>query len=105
PFESGSWDALSEPGTVLIHKGPARALGLGIGDDLPVTFARTGKQQLKIVGIYTDNRLLGDYTTSLAEYEENVAEQLDFLVFVRAAAGVPPERARSGLHEVARGLP
>ena len=105
PFDAGSWDALSEPGTVLIHKGPARAQSLGIGDDLPVTFARTGKQQLKIVGIYTDNRLLGDYTTSLAEYEDNVAEQLDFLVFVRAADGVSVDRARSVLDEVAGAFP
>ena len=105
PFDAGSWDALSEPGTVLIHKGPARALGLGVGDDLPVTFARTGKQQLKIVGIYTDNRLLGDYTTSLTEYEENVAEQLDFLVFVRAADGVSLDRARAVLDEVAGEFP
>ncbi len=105
PFQAGSWDALSEPGTVLIHKGPARAQGLAVGDDLTVTFARTGEQRLEVVGIYTDNRLLGDYTTSLPEYEANVAEQLDFLVFVRAADDVPVDRARDVLDRIAGEFP
>jgi putative ABC transport system permease protein len=105
PFEAGSWEALSRPGTVLIHKGPARAQGLDVGDDLTVTFARTGKQELEVVGIYSDNRLLGDYTTSLGDYEENVAEQLDFLVFVRAADDVPVEVARGTLEEIAGEFP
>jgi putative ABC transport system permease protein len=105
PFDAGSWDALSQPGTVLIHKGPARAQGLELGDDLMLTFARTGEQHLEVVGIYTDNRLLGDYTTSLSEYEANVAEQLDFLVFVRAADDVSVDEARAVLDEVAGEFP
>jgi putative ABC transport system permease protein len=78
---------------------------LEIGDELPVRFARTGTEQLRIVGIYTDNRLLGDYTISLDEYEANVAEQLDYLVFVRRADGVSLEQARASLEEVAGEFP
>jgi putative ABC transport system permease protein len=105
PMEEGSASALARPGTILIYKGIAQGRDLGLGDDLPVAFARTGTQRLEIVGIYTDNRLLGDYTTSLEEYEENVAEQLDFLVFVRAAEGVSLEQARGALDEIVGRFP
>jgi putative ABC transport system permease protein len=105
PLRNGSWEALSEPGTVMIHTGPSRALDLGVGDTLRVDFARTGSQRLRIVGVYTDNRLLGDYTTSLHEYEDNVAEQLDFLVFVRRAPGVTLDQARAALEDVVGDFP
>ncbi|HZB01124.1 MAG TPA: FtsX-like permease family protein [Actinomycetota bacterium] len=105
PMEEGSPSALARPETILLYKGIALARDLGVGDELPVSFARTGTQRLEIVGIYTDNRLLGDYTMSLDEYEEHVAEQLDYLVFVRRADGVPLERARTVLEEVAGEFP
>jgi putative ABC transport system permease protein len=105
PMEVGATSELSRPGTVLIYKGIAQARSLGVGDDLPVAFARTGTQRLEIVGIYTDNRLLGDYTTSLEEYEANVAEQLDYLVFVRRAEGVSLERARAVLDDLVGEFP
>jgi putative ABC transport system permease protein len=105
PMEVGTPSELSRPGTILIYKGIAQARSLGVGDELPVVFARTGTKRLEIVGIYTDNRLLGDYTTSLEEYEANVAEQLDFLVFVRRADGVSLEQARTVLDEVAGEFP
>jgi putative ABC transport system permease protein len=105
PMEAGTTAALAEPGTILIYKGPAQARGLEIGDELPVAFARTGTKDLRIVGIYTDNRLLGDYTVSLEEYEANVAEQLDYLVFVRRADGVSLEQARAALEEVVGEFP
>ena len=105
PMEAGTTAALAEPGTILIYKGPAQARDLEIGDELPVAFARTGTKDLRIVGIYTDNRLLGDYTVSLEEYEANVAEQLDYLVFVRRADGVSIEQARAALEEVVGEFP
>jgi putative ABC transport system permease protein len=105
PMEQGSTSELARPGTILIYKGIAQARSLDVGDELPVAFARTGTQRLEIVGIYTDNRLLGDYTISLEEYEANVAEQLDYLLFVRRAEDVSLERARAALDEVAGEFP
>ena len=105
PIEEGGTSELARPRTIVIYKGIAQARSLDIGDELPVAFARTGTQRLEIVGIYTDNRILGDYTTSLKEYEANVAEQLDALVFVRVADGVPLEEARSAIEEVAGEFP
>ena len=105
PMQQGGFSALSEPDTILIHKGIALARDLGVGDELPVSFARTGSKRLRIVGIYTDNRILGDYTTSLEEYQENIAEQLDYLVFVRRAEGVSLEQARTVLDRIVGEFP
>jgi putative ABC transport system permease protein len=104
-MQQGGFSALSEPDTILIHKGIALARDLGVGDELPVSFARTGTKRLRIVGIYTDNRILGDYTTSLEEYQENIAEQLDYLVFVRRAEGVSLEQARTVLDRIVGEFP
>ena len=105
PMEQGAFSALSEPDTILIHEGIALARDLGVGDELPVSFARTGTQRLRIVGIYTDNRILGDYTTSLDEYQENIAEQLDYLVFVRRVDGSSLESARTVLDRIVGEFP
>jgi putative ABC transport system permease protein len=78
---------------------------VGVGDILPVQFARTGTQRLRIIGIFTDNRILGDYAVSFDEYQANVAEQLDFLVFVRRAEGVTLEQARAVLDDVVGKFP
>jgi putative ABC transport system permease protein len=60
---------------------------------------------LRIIGIFTDNRILGDYAVSFDEYRANVAEQLDFLVFVRRAEGVTLEQARTVLDDVVGKFP
>ncbi|HEX5937207.1 MAG TPA: ABC transporter permease, partial [Actinomycetota bacterium] len=83
PMAAGSIDAIEQPETILLFRGIALNEGLHVGDEFPVAFARTGTQRLEVGGIYTDNRLLGDYTISLDEYEENFAEQLDSIVFLK----------------------
>jgi putative ABC transport system permease protein len=105
PFERGTVESLERPGTILIFKGIALARDLEVGDRLPVEFARTGTQRLEVAGIYADNRLLGDYTISLEGYGEHFAEQLDSIVFVKAAEGVPIARARSVVDEVVERFP
>jgi putative ABC transport system permease protein len=105
PFEAGSVEDLARPDTVAVFKGIAQARGLAVGDTLDVAFARTGVQPLEVVGIYEDNRLLGDYTISLEEYGENFTEQLDAIVFVRRAEGVSLADARAAVDEVVEAFP
>ncbi|HET9672473.1 MAG TPA: FtsX-like permease family protein [Actinomycetota bacterium] len=105
PFDAGGVRALTRPDTILVFKGIAMARGLSVGDRLEVEFARTGTQPLEVVGIYADNRLLGDYTISLEEYGENFAEQLDAIVFVKAAEGVAIDDARTAVDEVVAEFP
>ena len=105
PMAGGSIDSIEHPGTILLFRGIARNKDLQVGDEFPVGFARTGTQRLEIGGIYTDNRLLGDYTISLAEFEANFAEQLDFMVFLKVSEGTTLEEARTVLDEVVGEFP
>jgi putative ABC transport system permease protein len=105
PMAGGTIDAMERPGTILLFRGIARNKGLEVGDEFPVAFARTGTQRLEIGGIYTDNRLLGDYTISLDEFEENFAEQLDFMVFLKVSEGTSLDDAGTVLDEVVTQFP
>ena len=69
----------------------ATSHGWHVGDTVQVEFARTGNQDLRIVGIYEDNQLLGSYLISLGEFEKQFAEssQLDQVVRRRATRRPP----------------
>lgn len=105
PMEAGSTAALEEPGTILVYKGIALARDIGIGDTLDVRFARTGTSRFEVVGISTDNRLLGDYAISLEDYQTNFAEQLDVVVFLRRADVTSLADARAAVDEVVEEFP
>jgi putative ABC transport system permease protein len=70
-----------------------------------VEFARTGVQHLTVGGLYSDNRFLGNYAVSLQTYEANFSEQLDEIVFVKAAEGVPIARARAAVEDAVAAYP
>jgi putative ABC transport system permease protein len=86
----GSVAALAEgTDTVLVHRDVAADNGWKVGDEVPSEFASSGEVPLTIVGLYDENRLVGDYVISLATYEGLYSEQLDSFVLVKAAEGVP----------------
>jgi putative ABC transport system permease protein len=105
PMQAGSIESLSKPGTILLYRGVTKLKGLHVGDEIDVTFARSGTHTLTIGGIYTDNRLLGDYTISLDEYERSFGEQLDLIVFLTKAQDVSVAKARSALDAVVKDFP
>src|SRR6266508_2663564 len=85
PMQAGSVAALGQgEDNVLVYKETAKSNDWKVGDVIPAQFARTGIQRLKIVGIFTDNRLLGNYVVTLATYQKNFTEQLDEVVLLRA---------------------
>ena len=86
----GSVGALAEgTDTVLVHRDEAADNGWKVGDEVPSEFAASGEVPLTIVGIYDENRLVGDYVISLDTYDGLFSEQLDSFVLVKAAEGVP----------------
>ncbi|MDQ4108573.1 MAG: FtsX-like permease family protein, partial [Actinomycetota bacterium] len=105
PMQAGSIESLAQPKTILVYRGVTKQKGLEVGDEIDVTFARSGRRTLTIGGIYTDNRLLGDYTISLDEYERSFGEQLDLIVFLTRAEGVPLEEARLALNAIVENFP
>jgi putative ABC transport system permease protein len=104
PMQSGSLSALGD-GDLLVFKQTAESNGWKLGDMVPVEFTRTGKQELRIVGIYTDNRLLKDYVVSLGTYERNYTQQLDTFVLVKTAPGVTLAQAKRSVDRVAKSFP
>ena len=82
-----------------------RTASVAVGDVLPVTFARTGDQELRVGGTYERNQLLGGYTVSTETYQANFTERLDFVVLAKAAPGVAPAAARAAVDRVADDFP
>jgi putative ABC transport system permease protein len=100
----GSAGSLGQ-GDILVYDEVANTNGWGVGDDISVEFARTGVQHLTVGGLYSDNRFLGNYAVSLQTYEANFTEQLDEIVFVKAAEGVPIARARADVEDAVAAYP
>ncbi|MGH2651370.1 MAG: ABC transporter permease, partial [Actinomycetota bacterium] len=82
---------------ILVYRPVAESNGWSVDETIPVEFARTGVRELRIAGIFGDNRLLGNYAVSIETYEANFREQLDFIVFVKANDGVSIGQAREAV--------
>jgi putative ABC transport system permease protein len=96
---TGRLDALSSGGIILAQH-VARERGLTVGDALPLTFARTGQQQLPIVGLLRDGdaqALSTDYIISLETFGRHFAEDVDASIFIKTADGVPAADATKAI--------
>ena len=101
---SGSLSALGT-GDVAVFDDTATSNGWQVGDTVPARFAKTGLVPLKIVGIYTDKRILGPYVVSLPTYEQNFVEQLDIMVLAKTAPGTSGTEAKTAAKSVAKQFP
>ncbi|RNE66787.1 ABC transporter permease [Cryobacterium tepidiphilum] len=87
-------------GGVVVSEQVADDLGLDVGDEIPMTFARTGEQQMEIVGLIDDQdaqALSTDYLISLGTYAKVYTETMDASVFLRTAPGVSAAEAHSAI--------
>lgn len=89
----GSIAASAEPGTIAVHDDYAADHDLRVGSEMPVLFARTGEQTLRVASIFSDSSF-GRFFISLEQYERDFTTQQDFLILARAAEGVSPEAAK-----------
>jgi putative ABC transport system permease protein len=95
-------------GGVAISRQQAVARGLGVGDEIAMTFARTGTVRVPVVGLIDDTdvkALSTDYVISLASYRDWFAERVDASLLVRAADGVGGAEARDAVAAAVRDLP
>ncbi len=103
----GRLDDLASGG-ILLAEHIARERGLAVGDDLPMTFARTGRQQLRVVGLLRDrdaDALSTGYLMSLSTFARNFSETADASVLVKLAPGVDTEAGGTALRTALQGLP
>jgi putative ABC transport system permease protein len=103
----GRLDDLASGG-ILLAEHIARERGLALGDRLPMTFARTGRQELRVVGLLRDRdaeALATGYLMSLTTFERNFSETADASVLVKLAPGVDTAAGAAALRTAVRGLP
>lgn len=95
-LESGRVAAL-EQGQLLVHRNVAEDRGWSVGATVNVAFPATGTHTITVGGIYGENRLVGDYVSSLEVYAENSPDELDTFVLVKAMSGVEPAQLNGEL--------
>ncbi len=89
-----------DAGSVMVHRDPARDLGLTIGDRLDVQYQNGVKGTLKVVGIFGDAALVGNWLISVDTVEAVTTQpQRDFFVIARVADGVDATAARFALQQ------
>ena len=92
-------------GEVLVDEDELEERGLAIGDMLPMTFARTGEQELRIAGTFAQNQLVGNYLVSTATFEANFTDRLDFIVLATVAEGTSQADARAAVERITSDFP
>lgn len=103
----GSLQSL-DSGGIIVAEHVAAERALRVGDRLPMTFARTGQENLRIVGLVADEdaqALSTDYLISLDTFAKQFSEKMDASVFVKAADGVNPAQAQRAIEEALVDLP
>jgi putative ABC transport system permease protein len=102
---SGSVSALAQNDALLVWQQTAESNGWKVGDTIPVEFNRTGKQNLKLVGVYKDNRLLGNWVVSLDTYDRNFTQQLDTFVLATRSPGTTQSQASTAAKQITDAFP
>ena len=101
----GSLTDLGAPNTIAVHEDIAANEGWGIGDPVTVEWPATGEVELEVAVIYAENGLIGDWVTSLATYDANVAQELDLFVLIKAAPGSDDAAVQSDLETILEPYP
>src|SRR5207244_7542490 len=95
-MEAGALGDLTADG-VVISKKYADDHHLSVGDEVPVTFVKTGSKPMTIQGIYGVDTLAlpGNFIISIDAFNQNFDEQLDALIYAKLAPGVTAEQGRA----------
>ena len=99
----GSLSSLTPEG-IAVSKKTADDHHWKFGDTIPVTFVKSGNQNLRIQYIFKENTF-GDHYISMASYEKNFVDQLDSSVFANLKSGVSAEQGRKAIEAVAKPYP
>ena len=95
----GRLEDLANPNTIAVFEDTAGDNGWSDGDTVAVEFPATGPVTLRIVAIYTENGLIGDWAVSLDTYDANVANELDTFVLIGVEDGANIAAVQSDLEE------
>jgi len=93
------------PDGIFVHEDPAEDLELEVGDQVTVTFAASGEQQLTIRGIHADATFAGNYVISTEAWDANFTDRIDNVVMAKVAEGTDPAAARSAVEAALEAFP
>lgn len=103
----GELAALADGGIVITEQA-ARDRGLALGDELTMTFARTGDQRLPIVGLLEDEdqwAMSTGFLIGLDTYATHFTEDVDATVMVQLADGVSRQQGAAAIRQVLADFP
>jgi len=90
---------------VLVRDTTAERYGWRVGDDVSMTFARTGTRKMRLRGTFSTTAVRSDYVVSLGAYKANFSQQMDIEVDVALAAGTTPAAGRAEIEKVLADFP
>jgi len=90
---------------VLVRDTTAERYGWTVGDDVSMTFARTGTTRMRLRGTFSTSAVRTDYVISLNAYRANFAQQMDLEVDVALAPGVTPAEGRAEIQKAVVDFP
>ncbi|MGH8927101.1 MAG: FtsX-like permease family protein, partial [Acidimicrobiia bacterium] len=89
------------PGTIGVRQGVADSLGVGVGDQVTIGFARTGEQNFEVAAVYEARGLGAGMLVDLATFSANFTEQFDDQIFIELAPAVGLEAGKAAVQAVA----
>jgi putative ABC transport system permease protein len=102
---AGSMTDLARPNTIAVYDQVADDNHWVVGDTVTMEFPATGPVDLEVVGLYSESGLVGDYAVSLQTYDDNVAQQLDVFVLVKAEEGADVAAVQADLETALEPFP
>ncbi|HEX8770451.1 MAG TPA: ABC transporter permease, partial [Acidimicrobiales bacterium] len=90
---------------VMVVDTTAKANRWKVGDSIPMEFAKSGEQDVRIAAIYSKNDFTPNYLLTKADYLRNYNSRQARLVVVKTTNGVPAEASRAEVQRVADGFP
>jgi putative ABC transport system permease protein len=104
-IQSGDFGSIAD-GAVLLHKDPARDLGVSVGDTVEMTWQNGKVSTLTVGAIYADSQFAGNWVVSLDTLTAvSSAPPLDFFIGAKIAEGVDTDAARTAVERVAEKFP
>ena len=101
---AGDLSALAR-GELVMSADEVKAQGFRVGQQVPVTWARTGTTSLRLGATYKTNQFAGGYLVSDAVFNANTSVHDPSIVAVRAASGASPAATRAVVDAAIRPFP
>ena len=102
--KSGDFAALDVNG-IAVSQDKADANDWMVGDTVPVLFAKTGVVPMTVQAIYDRTQIAGNWVISLAAFEQNYTDQIDYQIFAKLKPGVTPEQGRAAIEPLLKAYP